>query len=419
MASPRVLVTHPGRQHAHQLTRALFDKGLLYEFWTGVPSAPPSKKGLLYKVLAHLSPQPTLDLPAEVISHCYIEPLVRRLAERASASPRALVWRHRAMDWFDRWCARRLPDDIEAVVCYENSALHTFREAKERGMTTILDAASLHHRWQDAVYEPVEHEMAHARITARKDREIGCADHVLTPSDLARRSYLEAGVPPEKVTAVPMGADLSCFSPPGSLPPMKKDHSFTFLLVGHADRRKGTDVLFEASRLLQAEGIDHRVHVAGEVDEQLFDKAPPTIKRLGYLPQGELNQALGRADVFVLPSRFDSFGRVVVEGLAAGLPALVSEKVGAKEVLTEGQNGWVVPVEDVEALAARMRWCVEHPDQVDDMQGAAVATAQDYTWDAYRERVVDCLKEVLDFSCEKEPSKEAVSASAFDPRGGL
>jgi len=82
--------------------------------------------------------------------------------------------------------------------------------------------------------------------------------------------------------------------------------------------------------------------------------------------------------------------------LATGLPALVSENVGAKAAVTEGRNGWVVPAEDVGALAERMQGCVEHPGEVADMRDAAVTAAQDYTWAAYRERVTTVLHTVIE-----------------------
>jgi glycosyltransferase involved in cell wall biosynthesis len=82
--------------------------------------------------------------------------------------------------------------------------------------------------------------------------------------------------------------------------------------------------------------------------------------------------------------------------MATGLPALVSENVGAKAAVTEGENGWVVPAEDIGALAERMRWCVRHPAAVADMQDAAVTVAQDYTWAAYRERVATVLRAVIE-----------------------
>jgi glycosyltransferase involved in cell wall biosynthesis len=87
---------------------------------------------------------------------------------------------------------------------------------------------------------------------------------------------------------------------------------------------------------------------------------------------------------------------VVVEALATGLPVLVSEHVGAKEVIEENETGWVVPAEDVEALTAQMRWCIQHPEQVHTMRSACVDTAQDYSWAAYRERVTDVFASVAE-----------------------
>jgi glycosyltransferase involved in cell wall biosynthesis len=97
----------------------------------------------------------------------------------------------------------------------------------------------------------------------------------------------------------------------------------------------------------------------------------------------------------VLPSRHDSFGRVVVEALATGLPVLVSEHVGAKEVITEDETGWVVPAEDVDALVDCMRRCIECPRQIQAMQEACIETAQDYSWAAYRERVEDIIRDIV------------------------
>ncbi|MCS4174823.1 glycosyltransferase family 4 protein [Salinibacter ruber] len=386
-----VLIAHPGRQHAHQLALALHQENALYGFWTGVPTADPKTKGPLYQVIAHLSPQPTTSLLGEKVRHNYVVPLARRINEQLWPERRGKAYQHRVLWWFDRWCARRFPQDINAVICYESSARDTFCTAKKQGVATILDAASFHHEWQDEVYEPLESDTAHRRINARKDEEVELADHILTVSELARESYVEAGVSPEKVTSVPMGADLSAFGPEG---PGGEDDSgpFTFLFAGQAGRRKGVDVLLEASeRLAGRSEKDHRVQFAGSTDDDLFDRTDAPVEKLGYLSRPALAAAFRRANCLVLPSRHDSFGRVVVEAMATGLPVIVSEHVGAKEVLTEGETGWVVPVEDSVSLAAQMKWCVEHPEQVADMQSAIVDAVQNYTWDAYGERVIDVL----------------------------
>ena len=386
-----VLVTHPGRQHSHQLARALYERGRLAGYWTGVPAADPSTKGPIYRGLVRLSPQPPTSLPADVVRHHYVMPLARRAAGLAFGPGRIKALRHRAAARFDAWAARRLPADLDAVISYENAARDTFRTAREQGITTILDAASFHHAWQDAFHAYVESDAAHAWINRRKDEEIELADHILTVSEFARESYVNAGVPPGRVTSVPMGADLSAFTPNGG---EKTDpgRPFTFLFAGHAGRRKGVDVMLAASERLQQSGQTHRLQFAGGANEGVFANTDAPVERLGYLNRPELAKAFRCADVLVLPSRHDSFGRVVVEAMATGLPVLLSAHVGAKEVVTEDKTGWVVPAEDVDALAERMRWCAKHPDSVAAMHDACVDTAQDYSWAAYRERVTDVIK---------------------------
>jgi glycosyltransferase involved in cell wall biosynthesis len=295
---------------------------------------------------------------------------------------------------FDAWSAWRLPENIAAVICYENSARKTFQVAKQKGITTILDAASFHYRWQDKFYDPVETDGVHQEINAYKEEEIELADHILTVSDLARESYIDAGVPSEQVTAVPMGMDLSAFTPPDDT---KNDLSgaLTFLFAGHAGRRKGVDVLLAASERLTNEGGSHRLQFAGSVEVGLFEDTDAQVECLGYLSTPELAEAFRQADVLVLPSRHDSFGRVVVEAMASGLPVIVSEHVGAKELVTEGETGWMVPAEDVEALATRMKWCIKNHGKVRNMSLTAIERAQDYSWAAYRKRVVDVIATVV------------------------
>lgn len=389
-----ILVTHPGRQHSHQLARALYERDRLAGYWTGVPAADPSEMGPVGTLLARISPQPTVGLPARLVRHNVIMPVVRRLAEAVFPPPRVVDLRHRAVAWFDAWAARRLPPDLDAVVAYENGARDTFLAAQKHGITTILDAASFHHVWQDDFYEPVEAADVHRRINRRKDEEVALADHILTVSELARESYIDAGVPPERVTSVPMGADLDAFTPPNTTE-SPTERPFTFLFAGHASRRKGVDVLLSASEQLDQNGCVHRVQFAGGRDDAFFEETTAPIETLGYLDRSDLAAAFRRADVLVLPSRHDSFGRVVVEAMATGLPVLLSEHVGAKEAITEKETGWIVPADDVDALTNRMQWCIEHRDQVWAMRDACVETARDYSWTAYRERIVDVLNVVI------------------------
>lgn len=369
----KVLVTHPGRQHSHQAALALQQAGALAGYWSGVPAA-----GLRRYAPVPLDPRRTRWFPWT--------PALRRRGPWADLA---------ACRLFDRWAAAGLArSGADAVIACEISALSTFREARRRGIATLLDAPSIHHAAQDRLHGTTDSPALHRRIVAVKDAEIALADHVLTVSELARRTYVEAGVPPEKVHAVPLGADLGLFSPGGE----KTAGSFTFLFSGATIHRKGFDLLLAAFDRVRAADPAVRLRLAGSRGDSahLLDRRGlDGIDFLGAMPQPELAAELRRADVLVLPSRNDSYGMVVAEALASGTPVLVSAMVGAKELVTEGRTGWIVPAGDTAALAERMAWCAGHRVTVRAMGEDCRRAAESATWPAYHERFVALLREIL------------------------
>jgi glycosyltransferase involved in cell wall biosynthesis len=393
--SDTIVVTHPNRQYSHQLAIALHRAEMLHGYWTGVPARPVFEGTVLRPLGALLERHELIGkIPSDRIEHCFWGPLARRVGLPLPAGW-AVDVEHRGMAAFDRWCARRIPDtEAEVVAGAENASLETFRVAKEHGMTTVLEAASFHYAWQDAFYEYPESDAIHARINRRKDREIERADRIHTVSSLARESYLDAGVHPEKVVTTTIGCDLSRFRPRRE-DEHQTETPFTFIFAGHAGRRKGADLLLQACEQLDREGLSYRVWVAGNADEHLDWACAEAVERLGWIPHDELADRYRRADCFVLPSRHDSFGMVVVEAMASGTPAIVSANTGAREALTEGETGWVVPVDDAGALAEQMRWCVEHPRRVEDMRPDARTSAEEYAWPKYHRRAVEAYRTLM------------------------
>jgi glycosyltransferase involved in cell wall biosynthesis len=339
-----------------------------------------------------------LDLPDERARWLPVAAVLRRIGRGTTPGvERAIDFLAcRAFDW---QVAEQLPRAAATgVVACEISALDTFREAKSRGMTTILDAASVHYAVQDAVTPMPESPWLHERIVRVKREEVALADHVLTVSGLARDGYIEAGVPEARVHAVVLGADSSMFTPDAG---RRDDPSrpCTFLFAGATIHRKGIDLLLDAFRRVQAQrpGRARLVVVGPRGDAHpLLDNAGISgIEVVPAVAQPGLLALYRDADCFVLPSRHDSFGMVVVEAMACGIPAIVSGMVGAREAIEEGRNGWVVPLGDAVALAERMAWCVDNRAALAGMRVAARAAAERYSWDAYGTRLVAVMKAVL------------------------
>jgi glycosyltransferase involved in cell wall biosynthesis len=381
---PKVLVCHPGRQHSHQLAAALAAEGMLARYVTGVPTEC-SINGLSGRLLRRIAKIYPLPVDPLLVNHVYVASLLRRGAAVLSRGTLTAV-SHRADGLFDRWVCglvQKLHPDV--VVAYENSALQTFRRAKALGITTVLDAASVHHRWQDRFLPPVEGEREHDRIVKRKDAEIRLADHVLTVSGFARESYLESGVAKGRVHAIPVGTDVGRFRPQEDVARTDAtDRDTRFVYVGNASRHKGVKLFREATRRLRACGAPCRVTLIGA----LHGKSTDGLLCLGRMDEQRLAIELRRHDVLVLPSFFDSFGIVVAEAMASGLPAIVTENVGAKEMITPGENGLIVPAGDAVALADAMAWFIKHRNRIAAMARAARSSAERYDWTEYRRRIV-------------------------------
>jgi glycosyltransferase involved in cell wall biosynthesis len=394
----KVLVTHPGRQHSHQAALALQEAGGLAGYWSGVPAVATQARRMPAFLRARFARYAPIPLDPARTRWFPWTPGLRRAGDALLPAGLAAWADLAACRLFDRWVARALSrSGAEAVIACEISALATFREARRRGIATLLDAPSIHHAAQDRLHGTTDPPALHRRIVAVKEAEIALADHVLTVSELARRTYVEAGVPAAKVHAVPLGADLELFSP-GALE--KAGAECVFLFSGAAIHRKGFDLLLAAFDQVRAGAPGVRLRLAGPRGDSshLLDRREGGgIDVLGALSQPALAADLRRADVLVLPSRNDSYGMVVAEALAAGTPVLVSEMVGAKDLVVEGRNGWIVPVEDTTALAARMAWCAGEVDAVRAMGAFCRRSAASATWPAYHRRFVDLLREILDW----------------------
>lgn len=389
----KLLVTHPGRQHSHQAALGLQRAGLLAGYWAGVPALAEHGRAVPRALWRRFIPYAPVPLDPDGVRWAPWVPALRRLGDRLLPMGAARRADFQVCRAFDRWVASRLPDaGADAVIACEISALDTFQAARGLGMTTILDAPSIHHLAQDRLHGTTDPPALHRRIAEVKDEEIALAGHILTVSELARRTYLDAGVPPEKVHALPLGADTGLFHPAED----REEECFTFLFAGAAIHRKGFDLLLEAFARVAAEEPEARLRIVGpRGDASHLLREHPQVSVAGPTDQRGLAVELRRSNCLVLPSRNDSYAMVVAEALASGIPVLVSEMVGAKDLVREGRNGWVVPVEDAGAFAERMLWCVRHPDEIRAMRDECRRSAEAATWPAYHERLAVLMRSIL------------------------
>jgi glycosyltransferase involved in cell wall biosynthesis len=395
----RILIAHPGRQHSHQAALALLESGLLGCYATGIPvsqiqlSAP--WRGLVRRYSSHEE----IAVPPHLTRLNMLAPVVNRLTRFLPEFTAQPIF-YETLGIFDRWVAGLIArNHFDGVIAYENSALHTFRAARKSGAKCILDAASLHRTEADSRYKTMLPNAYQMRMNRLKDLEVELADCIFTTSELAAQSYLLNIGRDRCVKTITLGVDVDRFTPnPDGDCNKTPRQEFTFVFVGTATVRKGFDCLLESIDRLVSEGLRFRILVAGTIDRSLLNGRKRLLQRidqLGMVSHNELPSLLRSAHCLILPSRLDAFGMVVPEAMACGIPVIVSDMVGAKQIVEEGRNGFVVPAENVEALVHRMRWCIQNMYSLKKMSGAARATAECLGWASYRHRLTTAVREVL------------------------
>jgi glycosyltransferase involved in cell wall biosynthesis len=127
--------------------------------------------------------------------------------------------------------------------------------------------------------------------------------------------------------------------------------------------------------------------------EHIFADTPT--KFMGYMTGEPLSQAYASADIFTFPSALESFGLVLIEAMAAGLPVVTSLVGGAKDIVNEGINGYTFPVGDVDGMIEGVRQIISEPGKRDEMGRAARVFAETQTWDAMMDEVVRCYRDMI------------------------
>ncbi len=189
-------------------------------------------------------------------------------------------------------------------------------------------------------------------------REYERADVIYVHSGYVRQSFIAEGVPPEKLRRMHLHVD-ERFQPPAARP---EDGVFRVVYVGRVEATKGIPLLLEAFSRLSAPRAELRI-VGGwstRTMRRYMERWMAHDPRIHVAP-GDPLPALQQADVFVHPTYEDGFGYAPAEALACGTPAIVTEDTGMKEYIRNGENGYVVPTGNWQALLERMEHVRRHP----------------------------------------------------------
>ena len=212
---------------------------------------------------------------------------------------------------------------------------------------------------------------------------------VLVPSGSTERELIGKGIDPEKICLFPRGVDTARFHPSKRNVKFLKERFNAgdgpkILYVGRISKEKDLHVLARAFRSLTQTLKDVELVLVGDGPylKELKDllAGTPCIFT-GYREGEELETIYASCDLFAFPSATDTFGNVVLEAQASGLPVIVSDSGGPQENMIPHKTGQVVPAGDAEALLQTMRSLLADRARLKEMGKAARLSMENRAWE--------------------------------------
>ena len=257
---------------------------------------------------------------------------------------------------FARYAFKSLPTNAEKIIFCSTHLYPNLDIINRCNAEIITDHGSLH-----PVYEmnlmKIENEKYNFEISGNESKpwiqswlikEFDVSDKIFVCSDLARDTFIEHGVKPEKIYTNKLGVNLSQFISNEKRDYNIKKESVNILCVGAVIPRKGIHRLIDS--LINIKDYDFKLTCVGTLPKdnslrKILKKSYDNIliNMVGAVDQSELRKFYLDSNIFILPSICDGFGMVTTQAMASKAVCLISNYAGSKELIDNGNNGFIIP----------------------------------------------------------------------------
>ena len=189
------------------------------------------------------------------------------------------------------------------------------------------------------------------------------SDIIFASSRATYDELVEKGISSKKIRLMPRGVDIKKFSPTNSYSGRVLPEGFKYIFVGRLSKEKDLPILEQAFKLLCQKRDDINLIVVGDgpyLEQMRENMAGTPTLFTGYLQGQELRTIYNACDIFVFPSTTDTFGNVVLEAQAAGLPVIVSDAGGPQENIIKNNTGIITEGLNVQSFYEAMLSFVEN-----------------------------------------------------------
>jgi glycosyltransferase involved in cell wall biosynthesis len=412
VSAGKVIVSHPvGNANVAAVVTALYEEELLEAYYTSVLWRPehPLARLLPSPVRVAFERRARLQLPSRFVRLRPFREVMRQALARTGrryltgkeSSPFSIDAVYRVVD---RAVERDIPKlkGLRALYAYEYVALNQFRKAHQFGVHCIYDLpigywranrvmsneeAELQPAWKGTLSFLADSEAK----CAIKDRELELADTVIVPSTFVKNTLDMYPGAKKKIVVNPFGTPGNIASPRELT---DRDSPLRVLYVGSLSQRKGISYLFEA---INKAGSAVTLTVIGRKVGQsdLLDKYCAKHRWIPTLPHSEILAEMRNHDVFVFPSLFEGLALVQGEAISQGLPVITTPNSGGADILRDGVDGFIVPIREPEAIAARLMELYQDRELLQQMSNSALEQAAQLDWPSYQARVIDVVRQAI------------------------
>ncbi len=396
----KIAIVVLGRFHSFDLARGLVERGNDISILTNYPRQAAPKFGL--------PPERLISFP------------MHGLLGRAVSATRSVALERRFESYghqlFGRWAARTLQRGrYDAIHCWSGVAEETLRSDFPKETVRLLMRGSSHIAVQRQLLREEEARVSVPLdqpsdwIVEREQREYGLVDHIVVLSSFARNSFIDQGIPPEKISMLSLGVRVDAFKPSPAVVAeraarIRRGDPLAVMFVGTLSFRKG--MLDLARVIASVDPSRFKFVLVGAVmaeAEAMTRSLPADVQVIGKVPQADLPKVYTGGDVFLFPTIEDGFAVVLAQAKAAGLPIITTPNCSGPDLIQADRDGWIVPIRDADAMVARLRWCDANRNALARMveQGGSEIRSRNWTEvaadfeDIVRKRQAVCAQGVL------------------------
>lgn len=414
----KIIVAHPGRQHSFRVASELKQNDMLYKYITTVYD---KESSTLMNVVKHIlsgdnlkrangrrNPDLTDD---DVVQFCEFSGLVEIFLARFDKKRRIYNWwqRHNADSFGKKVAAYAIKNNVDAVILYDTNALKCFKILQEKSpnILRVMDVSAANRIYMKEIYEKDFRKCPQFSEKLKKERsflwdkntcqrllnEIELTQLFLAPSNFVKQSLMFSNVKEDNIVICPYGANFPGIS-------LKKEEkrpgALEAVYVGNVTEMKGIYYLLEAAMHVDSNRVHLTVVGAYDNTDGLLNPYMDYVTFTGRITHDKVAEILKKSDFFVFSSLGEGLSLSVLEALACGLPCIVTKNSGANDAIIDGENGFVVDIQDADALAEKMIWFDEHRDLLPEMSRAAVKAIDNFNWANHEKCMINALKSRLE-----------------------